>query len=269
MQEKDYLWFHLRELPYFRALLRAVEARFYDDIHLPGPTLDIGCGDGHFAFAAFDHPVYAGLDPELQSLRTAQGYKSYRLLIQANGNNIPFPDEYFASAISNSVLEHIPQVEQVIEEVARVLKPGGLFVFCVPNHNFLDTLSIGQFLDRVKLHPLGEYYRSFFNRISRHHHCDPPEKWESRLELAGFQLEKWWHYFSPEALHVLEFGHYFGLPSLITQRLTGRWILASQPWNLSLTRAIVQPYYDDEPICAQGVYSFYIARRIVHGLHGF
>ena len=50
---KDYLTLHLQDLPYFRALLRAVEARFYKDITLPPPVLDLGCGDGHFASLAW------------------------------------------------------------------------------------------------------------------------------------------------------------------------------------------------------------------------
>ena len=54
MSEKDYLWLHLRDLPYFRAMLRAVEAQFYQEFELPAPTLDVGCGDGHFATIAFD-----------------------------------------------------------------------------------------------------------------------------------------------------------------------------------------------------------------------
>ena len=48
MKNKDYLWLNLRDLPYFRAMLRAVEAEFYQEFELPSPTLDLGCGDGHF-----------------------------------------------------------------------------------------------------------------------------------------------------------------------------------------------------------------------------
>lgn len=40
--ETDYLWRNISELPYFRGLLRAVEARTYRDIPLPGPVLDLG-----------------------------------------------------------------------------------------------------------------------------------------------------------------------------------------------------------------------------------
>jgi len=261
MGEKDLLWYHLQELPYFRSLLRAVEARFYHDHNLTSPVLDVGCGDGHFARAAFDRQLDAGIDPESSSLRQANRYKSYKILVQAFGNQMPFPDAYFGSVVSNSVLEHIPDVEAVLDEVARVTKPGGLFLFCVPNDRFLDSLSIGRVLDRIKLRSLGKAYRSFFNRISRHQNCDPPEIWQTRLNQAGFELEQWWHYFPPEALHILEWGHYFGLPSLVSHRLTGRWILAPHAWNLALTRRLVQPYFDADPVGARGVYSFFIARR--------
>lgn len=259
--EKDFLWLHLRDLPYFRSLLRAVEARFYLDIDLPGPVLDVGCGDGHFASLAFDHPLDAGIDPWTGPVREAAGRGAYRLVIQGDAAYIPFPGGHFASAVSNSVLEHIPHLQEVLVETARVLQPGAPFVFCVPNHNFLPSLSVARFLDRIGLRSLARAYRDFFNRISRHHHCDPPEVWQERLDRAGFELVRYWHYFSPEALRVLEWGHYFGLPSLVARKLTGRWVIAPTRWNLALTYRYLKPYYEQPPVREDGVYSFYIARK--------
>lgn len=260
--EKDYLWLNLSTLPYFRGLLRAVEARFYEDFDLPGPVLDLGCGDGNFVTIAFDRKIDVGIDPWTGPVRLAAKEGGYCQVIQGSGDQLPFPDNYFGSAFSNSVLEHIPDLDPVMAEMARVLKPGAPFVFCVPNHNFLDNLSISNFLDRIGLHPLANAYRRFFNRISRHQHCDSPEVWQARMEKAGFRIERWWHYFSPQALAVLEWGHYFGLPSLITRKLFGRWILAPLPWNLSLTRRIVEPYYHESTNQEKGSYTFYITRKI-------
>jgi SAM-dependent methyltransferase len=257
----DYLWLHLRELPYFRALLRAVESRFYQEIAFPTPVLDLGCGDGQFADITFDYPLDVGVDPWWGPLREAQERYTYRLLSQADGARLPFPEGYFSSAISNSVLEHIPLVDDVLAELSRVLIPGAVFAFSVPNHRFLPTLSLGRWLDQLGLHSLGDAYRGFFNRISRHYHCDPPDIWEIRLENAGFQLEKLWHYFSPAALHALEWGHYFGLPSWVSKMTTGRWILSPTPWNLVFTRRHVQKYYYESPTQERGVYTFYLATR--------
>ncbi len=261
--EKDFLWLHIRSLPYFRALMRSVEARFYRDIDLPGPVLDLGCGDGHFASLTFDHLLDIGLDPWSGPIREAAHWGAYRHLVQAKGSHIPFPKEYFSSAISNSVLEHIPSLDEVIREVWRVLKPGATFAFCCPNQNFLDSLSIGRFLDRAHLRPAGNLYRRLFNRISRHYHSDPPEVWLERLERNGFQVERWWHYFSPKALAVAEWGHYFGLPYLIHRKLTGKWV----PEHTASSRILrwiyqrLQPYYDAPAVCEDGVCTFYIARR--------
>ncbi len=261
MTDKDFLFIQIREMPYFRGLLRAVESRFYQDLDLPAPTLDVGCGDGHFAARTFPRKLDVGLDPWHGPIHEAKTFASYKGLVEADAGQSPFPDAAFASAVSNSVLEHIPHVERVLAETARVLRPGAPFVFCVPNHNFLPNLSVARFLDRIGLRPLARAYRAFFNRISRHHHCDDPETWERRLEAAGFTLERYWHYFSPSALAALEWGHYFGLPSLISKKLFGRWILVPSRWNLAPLLAPLRRYYDEPVPQAQGSYTFYIARR--------
>jgi SAM-dependent methyltransferase len=243
----DLLWRHLCTVPAFRALLRAVEARFYAALPVNPPVLDLGCGDGHFASLAFAEPLDVGLDPWGKPLREARMRAAYRLLTQASGVHMPYPDGYFATVISNSVLEHIPQpaLEQVLAETARVLRPGGRFYFCVPGPDFLPYLSIGRMLDRAGLHSPGRLYRRFFNRVSRHHHYDEPAVWEQRLSAAGLVLERWWPYFSPRALAALEWGHYLGLPSLICKKLTGRWILWPTRVNLWLTERLIRPIYQE------------------------
>lgn len=265
VQSKDFLWLNIRDLPFFRSLLRAVEAQFYQDIHLEAPTLDLGCGEGHFADLTFDRKIDMGLDPSRESLQEARQRQAYHLLAEADAGRMPYPDRYFASAFSNSVLEHIPHVEKVLGETARVLKPDALFVFCVPNHRFNDFLSIAMFLDKLRLTALAKLYRAFFTYISRHRHMDSPETWTNRLEQAGFAVEKWWHYFPPNALAMLEWGHYFGLPSLITRKLLGRWILVPEYWNLMLVHRWLQPYAK-AVASDNGVCTFYIARRLGSGV---
>ncbi len=259
---KDFLYLHIRDLPYFRGLLRAVESRFYQDLDIPSPTLDVGCGDGDFAQLTFDRKLDVGVDPWWLPIHEAGTRSVYDLLTQADAAYLPYPNAYFASAISNSVLEHIPHLDAVVVEVARVLKPGAPFIFCVPNHNFLPTLSVARFFDKLGLKPLARAYRAFFNKISRHHHCDDPDTWAQRLEAAGFKIEKYWHYFSPSAQATLEWGHYFGLPAWICKGLFGRWILAPQPWNLSPLLASLRKYYEEPVPQAGGVYTFYITRRV-------
>ena len=66
----------------------------------------------------------------------------------------------------------------------RVLHPGGYFLFCSPSDCF-DKWFIGGAL-------FGAAYRNFFQRISRHHHCDSPATWQARLERHGFEVERIW-----------------------------------------------------------------------------
>jgi len=252
MNDKDFLYLHLLDLPYFRALIRAVEAAFYQTLDLPSPTLDVGCGDGHFASLTFESKIEVGLDPWHGPIHEAGRRGMYRLLIEADGAAMPFPDGYFASAFSNSVLEHIPHVGQVLAETARVLKPGAPFYYCVPNPRYLSELSISRLL--------GKRYMDWFQRISRLQHADGPEVWQERLERVGFRLEKWWHYFSPSAMRVLEWGHYFGLPSLVAKKLTGKWIIVPEKWNLWLTEHFVRQYASAKPV-EDGTFTFYIARK--------
>jgi len=281
--QRDYLWLNLSTLPYFRALMRSVEARFYRDIELTSPVLDIGCGDGHFASVAFRERLDTGIDPWEAPIREAVQWDAYNLLVRGDAGVMPFPAEHFASAVSNSVLEHIPHLEEVLIETARVLKPGALFVFCVPNDRFLTSLSIGRALDRLGLKPLGDSYRTFFNRISRHYHCDDAHIWEERLERCGFQIETYWHYYQPEAMRVSEWGHYLGAPALVTRKLTGKWVLFPTRHNpfLRFLESKLRPYYESEIFAhengnrlpslgeaepgklqaSEGVCTFYITRK--------
>ncbi len=112
------------------------------------------------------------------------------------------------------------------------------YIYFLCRISIFINLSVSNFFDRIHIYFLANAYRSFFNKISRHHHCDSPEVWQERLDQAGFEMIRYWHYFSPGAFHTLEWGHYFGLPSLICHFLTGKWILFPTKWNLWLTEKI-------------------------------
>lgn len=259
---RDFLYLHLRDLPYFRALLRAVESTFYQNRDLPSPIYDVGCGDGHFASLTFERQLDVGLDPWHAPIHEARRRGAYRGLVEADAARAPFPDRHFASAISNSVLEHVPHIDEVLRETARVLRPGASFLFCVPNQNFPRQLSLARFFDRISLKALASAYRRFFNRISRHLHCDDPGTWEGRLRAAGFEIDTHWDYFSPSAVAALEWGHYLGLPSAICKVLFGRWILVPRRFNLWLTMALVRPYYNEPVPQDLGAYTFYVVHRV-------
>ncbi len=262
--QDDLLWRQLKSIPAFRAILRAVEARFYFAVDLPSPTLDVGCGDGHFSQMVFQRKIEAGIDPWWNPLKKGQKSGMYDLALQAMGDTLPFPDGHFASAFSNSVLEHIPDIQPVLNETNRVMQMNGRFLITMPSHNFTKQLGGAAFLERLGLSGLADSYRQFFNRISRHAHTDSAEVWAERLAKAGFGIERWQYYFSKEALRALEWGHLQGVPSAIMHALTGHWIVA--PWQSSLRRTErwLRPFYS-ESFPADGTYLLIVARKQANG----
>lgn len=253
-ESRDYLWNQLCELPYFRALLRAVESRYYQDLPVVSPVLDLGSGDGSFAVQTFARSVDAGIDPWWTPTVDASHLGSHSILALSQGGWMPFADNSFQTVVSNSVLEHITDLDPVISEIARVLRPGGYLLFCSPSDHFTDWL-LGARL-------LGERYKNWFNRISRHQHCDSPDTWRQRLERGGLAVEKIWYYFSPHALQTLELGHYLGLPNLISKKLFGKWVLLPGRRNpfLRFLDATLRPIYN-EPLAGTGAYLFGVARK--------
>ena len=250
----------LFHLPYFRGMLRSVEQSFYEQQELEEPIYDLGAGDGHFAWALFDNEKVIGVDPWWQPLMEAKAKKVYPLLVQAEGAHVPLQSASIGSAISNSVLERIADVQPVLEEVARVLKPGGKFYFAVPNRRFVTDLWGMKVLSYLGLGGMAVAYSRFFKKISRHINLDPPEVWLERLRKAGFDQVEYWNYFPVDAMHKLERGHAAGLPNLLWKRLFGKWILFKNRKNPfipfdEVVRLVANPY--DE----QGACTFYIARR--------
>jgi SAM-dependent methyltransferase len=259
MNKPDFLWENIRALPYFRGMLRAVEARFMNAARLPQPTLDIGCGDGHFATVAFERSLEVGIDPSHKTLMEAKRLGGYRLLIAADGSRLPFPDDHFGSVVSNSVLEHVDNLEGVMREIARVSKTGAPFHFTVPNPGYRSELSLPSILKRIRLHALARAYSDWFMRMSRTKTLLDETGWDALLTETGFELAESQPYFSVGALRALEWGHFFGAPTLLPRMITGKWILAPTTWNLWLTDRYTRRYYN-EPKSLTGTYTYFYAR---------
>jgi SAM-dependent methyltransferase len=202
-------------------------------------------------------------------LGEAKGHGAYQLLTRSLGDALPYPDGYFATVISNSVLEHIPAIDPVLVEINRVLRcpspsdngSGGRFIFCVPSDHFSEMLFFSRLGRKLGAQVPAKRYEGYFNRISRHHHCDGPELWTARLEAAGMRVTDSFYYFSERALYALDLGHYLGVPSLISKKLFGRWILSASRWNLALTERLLRPLYE-EPLPPVGAYLFVVAQKV-------
>jgi 2-polyprenyl-6-hydroxyphenyl methylase / 3-demethylubiquinone-9 3-methyltransferase len=98
------------------------------------PVLDVGCGGGLLAeeFARLGCTV-VGVDPSEESLAAARIHAAGQGLAieyrRASGEALPFADASFEVVYCCDVLEHVTDLRQVIAETARVLKPGGTYLY--------------------------------------------------------------------------------------------------------------------------------------------
>lgn len=128
--EDHYWWFVGR-----RILLGALL-----DKHLPpNPRrriLDVGCGSGGVMTLLSRYGDTVGLDPYRTPLGLARG-RGFTRLVRGDGVHLPFADGSFDVITALDVLEHIPDHRAAAAEIARLLRPGGVFVAAVPAYQFL------------------------------------------------------------------------------------------------------------------------------------
>ena len=99
-------------------------------------VLDVGCGSGWFAAALRDAGfAVVGIDVAAEALRRARERASgVEFVLTAEGEELPFESASFGAAWLGEVLEHVQDGIGLLEEVARVLEPGGSLVVSTPDH---------------------------------------------------------------------------------------------------------------------------------------
>jgi SAM-dependent methyltransferase len=165
---------------------RAVEMEKVIQYGLPnGQGLDLGCGDGHLMAIILAHigpRNMVGIDIDPYETALARGRMIYQEVITSSADCLPFIDSQFDFVFSNSVLEHIPNIEGVLIEVARVLRPGGSFLFTVPGPDFHRCLNGPLFLGNRE-----QYLRETDARCFHLRYWNATE-WSNSLQMAGLVL---------------------------------------------------------------------------------
>lgn len=108
-------------------------------------VLDLGCGEGRHSHASawhFPNVQTVGVDLNHKDLTCARdkgddffaSIQQSPLLSYAcsDGTQLPFQNQTFDAVICSEVLEHIPDYRAMLDEIQRVLKPGGIFAASVP-----------------------------------------------------------------------------------------------------------------------------------------
>lgn len=152
-------------------------------------VLDIGCGRGGLV-EQLDHPLaqIVGIDPDWLSLH------EHRLAlprVAAFSDDLPFAPESFDVAFASWVLEHLARPFLTFTSIARVLKPGGVFVFITPNGRHPLALlnktvgRLGQVQGRLVA---GLYGRSADDTFATHYRANSQTDLEKLATQSGLRL---------------------------------------------------------------------------------
>ncbi len=112
------------------------------DTPLKGRILDLGCGTG--LLAEFLQDRIFGIDISFSMLYKAQ---TKEIVVQGDMDFLPFRDSAFDAVLSFTALQNLPSLENVFEEVRRVLKKDHPFVFTFLKKKFSPSL-----IEIVQLH---------------------------------------------------------------------------------------------------------------------
>jgi len=148
--------------------------------------LDLGCAGGFMAEAIAQRGAkVTGIDPAQKAIEIARSHaESEHLSIKYDvgvGENLPYGDQTFDIVVCVDVLEHVSDLNQVINEIARVLKPGGYLAYDTINRTLLArfaTITLAE--DILGILPRGTHDPNLFIKPSELH---------AVMERAGLIVE--------------------------------------------------------------------------------
>ena len=121
-------------------------------------VLDVGAGEGQLArVLAGQGSTVTASDITWNQILEAAARGGGPSFVRNGAAELPFADSSFDAVLACLVFEHISDVDDAIAEVARVLEPGGHFVFML-NHPLLQTPNSGWIDDQI-LDPPEQYWR--------------------------------------------------------------------------------------------------------------
>ncbi|MFE6254141.1 bifunctional 2-polyprenyl-6-hydroxyphenol methylase/3-demethylubiquinol 3-O-methyltransferase UbiG [Agromyces sp. NPDC057865] len=152
-----------------------------------GRTLDIGCGAGFITEELAGLGFTAtGIDPSSVAIEAARAHATQgRLAIEyvvGVGEQLPFPDAAFDLVTCCDVLEHVRDLDRVVAETARVLRPGGLYLFDTINRTRLSRLLAIRAMQEWRL------TRIVDTSIHEWSMFITPEELEATLDRHGLEL---------------------------------------------------------------------------------
>lgn len=147
-------------------------------------VLEVGCGAGQFIRTIKQiRPKLEchGADISERALEEARTYGDGVVYAKNSEDTLPYADNFFDAIALFDVLEHVGNPDQLLREMRRVLKPGGMLYCFIPCEG--DMLSLLRWLTRLRiLEPLSEKYAGHINHWSR-------KKWLTLMESTGLRVQ--------------------------------------------------------------------------------
>ena len=129
--------------------------------HMRGATsvLDVGCGEGQIARLAVAGGAtrVVGVDASVAQVTEARRRGGGASYARASATELPVASGSFDVVVSCLVLEHVEDLDAALDEVSRVLRPGGRLVLFI-NHPMFQTPGSGWIDDRI-VEPPEQYWR--------------------------------------------------------------------------------------------------------------
>jgi len=114
-----------------RIVTNMLEGVKFRDGRISDKILDVGCGTG------FVSQLYPNFDITGLDISDGMLERNPYTWIKASAESIPFPNNHFDFVVCRSLLHHLDDPAMGLEEMFRVLKPGGTWVCWDPNHNIV------------------------------------------------------------------------------------------------------------------------------------
>ena len=128
------------EMWYYHALHRQIEFMLRKYVPLnSGRILDAGCGTGGLMKRLqprFPEWSWQGVDSSAVACELARERAGVDVF-EATLTDLPVPAEHYSAVVSADVIYHIEDDQQALNEMARVLEPGGIMIINVPAYRWL------------------------------------------------------------------------------------------------------------------------------------
>lgn len=141
-------------------------------IPVDGYLLDIGCGTGLFTELYTERGEAAGLDISKRMIEKAVKRLPDHSFVVGTADRLPFQDESFDTCTSLLAFSYLNNPEKMLNEVYRILKPGGTLAVCTLGKNLFTSglpavYSIGEFL-KVKKIGVGSFGERYYSTQEMH-----------------------------------------------------------------------------------------------------